>query len=46
MKTEKIKDDFKYTYLLEKGISDVHGGIKVLNDMNYPKEIIDNASKK
>jgi hypothetical protein len=36
-------EDFKYTYLLDKGISTVRGGIKVLYDMNYPKEIIDNS---
>ena len=42
MKTvESSSDDFNYTYLLEKGISSVRGGIKVLHDMNYPKEIID-----
>ena len=43
MKTIKVDDDFNYTYLLEKGISIVRGGIKVLNDMNYPKEIIDST---
>jgi len=35
--------DFDYTYLLKKGISNVRGGIKVLEDMNYPKEIIDDS---
>jgi putative IMPACT (imprinted ancient) family translation regulator len=43
MKTVKFGEDFKYTYLLDKGISTVRGGIKVLHDMNYPKEIIDNS---
>lgn len=43
MKTIKSGEDFNYTYLLEKGISNVRGGIKVLHDMNYPKEIIDNT---
>jgi DNA mismatch repair ATPase MutS len=43
MKTIKVDEDFNYTYLLEKGISIVRGGIKVLNDMNYPKEIIDST---
>ena len=43
MKTVKMGEDFKYTYLLDKGISTVRGGIKVLHDMNYPKEIIDNS---
>jgi DNA mismatch repair ATPase MutS len=34
---------FKYTYLLKPGISIVKGGLKVLSDMNYPKEIIHNT---
>lgn len=37
------KNTFNYTYKLEKGISNVHGGMKVLRDMNYPKEIIDST---
>jgi DNA mismatch repair ATPase MutS len=43
MKTEKKGDTFNYTYQLEKGISTVRGGVKVLGDMNYPKEIIDST---
>jgi DNA mismatch repair ATPase MutS len=43
MKTIATGEDFKYTYLLEKGISNVRGGVKVLHDMNYPKEIIDDT---
>lgn len=43
MKTIAAGEDFKYTYLLEKGISNVRGGVKVLHDMNYPKEIIDDT---
>jgi putative IMPACT (imprinted ancient) family translation regulator len=38
-------NDFNYTYLLEKGISNVRGGVKVLHDMNYPKEIIEDTIK-
>lgn len=34
-----------YKYLLKSGISDVKGGINVLSDMNYPKEIIENSVK-
>lgn len=34
------KEDFKYTYKLKDGISQVKGGMKVLRDMNYPNEII------
>ena len=43
MKTLKKNDTFEYTYLLQEGISEVRGGLKVLKDMNYPKEILDNA---
>ena len=39
-------NDFSYTYKMNEGISEVHGGIKVLNDMNYPREIIDNTRNK
>jgi DNA mismatch repair ATPase MutS len=38
---DKDNNDFQYTYLLKKGISEVKGGIKVLVDMNYPKEMIE-----
>jgi len=47
METIKDKNNdkkFSYTYLLKKGISSVRGGIKVLEDMNYPSEIIVNSS--
>lgn len=44
MNTEVTNDGFKYTYLLKKGISQVKGGLKVLSDMNYPKEIINESS--
>ena len=37
----KSKDDkLIYKYLLTEGISNVKGGIMVLKQMNYPKEII------
>jgi hypothetical protein len=45
MKTVKKNDNFEYTYQLEKGISNIKGGLKVLHDMNYPKEILDLANK-
>lgn len=44
MKTIKTGNDFNYTYELDKGISNVKGGLKVLSDMNYPKEILTNTS--
>jgi hypothetical protein len=40
MKTLKKNDNFEYTYKLDEGISKIKGGIKVLKDMNYPKEIL------
>lgn len=39
-------NDFSYTYKMKEGISEIHGGIKVLNDMNYPREIINNTRNK
>jgi hypothetical protein len=41
---DKDKITFNYTYKLIKGISNIKGGIKVLKDMNYPREIIDNCN--
>ena len=43
MVTEKNENTIKYAYKLETGISEVKGGINVLTEMNYPKEIIDNT---
>jgi DNA mismatch repair ATPase MutS len=40
MLTEKRGNSLIYKYLLEQGISEVKGGISVLEQMNYPKEII------
>jgi hypothetical protein len=44
MKTLKKNDNFEYTYKLDEGISQIKGGLKVLHDMNYPKEILDLAT--
>jgi DNA mismatch repair ATPase MutS len=46
MKTLKKNDNFEYTYELEEGISKVKGGLKVLHDMKYPKEILDLTQSK
>ena len=43
MKTLKKNDNFEYTYLIQEGISKIKGGLKVLKDMNYPQEILDNT---
>jgi hypothetical protein len=42
---EKSDNHFNYTYKLKKGISTIKGGTKVLNDLQYPKEIV-NATMK
>jgi len=40
---DAVKDNNKiiYTYKLKCGISDLKGGINILTEMNYPKEIIE-----
>ena len=43
--TKDENNRITYKYLLKSGISDVKGGINVLSDMNYPKEIIENSVK-
>lgn len=44
MVSEKVDNEIIYKYILEKGISNIKGGIIVLKQMNYPKEIIDNTN--
>jgi hypothetical protein len=41
MVSNKLNNTIHYTYTLKKGISHVKGGINVLYNMNYPKEIVD-----
>jgi len=38
--------EIKYTYALKKGISKVKGAILILQEMNYPEEIINEMRKK
>ena len=45
METEKNGKQLVYKYKLKKGISQVKGGVNILTDMNYPKEIIENTIK-
>ena len=47
MVSEKNENENKliYKYKIAEGISEVKGGINILCDMNYPKEIIDNTIK-
>jgi hypothetical protein len=42
----KTNEKIHYTYKLKSGVSTVKGGINVLIDMNYPREIIDSATNK
>ena len=35
-----LTEEFKYTYYLKKGISLVKGGMNVLRNLNYPKELL------
>jgi len=43
MEVQELGEDFKYTYKLKKHISTVKGGVKVLRDLDYPREIIEKA---
>jgi energy-coupling factor transporter ATP-binding protein EcfA2 len=45
MKIETTGGDFKYTYKMAKGISEIKGGIKVLKDLDYPASIIQMTSE-
>jgi hypothetical protein len=40
---KKVVNSIRYTYKLGKGISSVKGGIKVLEDLDYPVEIINDT---
>jgi len=37
---ENNKENFTYVYKLQKNISNIQGGVKVLTDLGYPEEII------
>jgi len=41
MDVDLNNDKLTYTYKIKKGVSKVHGAIKILEEMNYPAEIID-----
>jgi energy-coupling factor transporter ATP-binding protein EcfA2 len=34
------KNDFEYTYMMIPGVSNIRGGAKILKQMNYPNEIL------
>ena len=47
MQTTPTSDNgFTYMYTIKPGISNIKGGFKVLQDMNYPEEIIKNNMEK
>ena len=43
MDVTKLNNKITYNYLFKEGISKIKGGLNVLYDMNYPKEIIENT---
>jgi DNA mismatch repair ATPase MutS len=46
MKVSMEEDyNMKYLYKLERGISKIKGGVKVLYDLEYPQAIIDNTKQ-
>ncbi len=40
MHVDQVGDDFNYTFEIEKGISNVLGGRKVLKEMDFPEEMM------
>jgi len=42
---ESVNGDFIYTYKIQKGISHIKGGVKVLRDLDYPQYIIDETKR-
>ena len=45
MKTKQINNTIVCQYKLQRGISDIKGGITVLENLGYPLEIIDMTKK-
>jgi hypothetical protein len=45
MEVSQNNGTFQYTYKMCKGISKVHGAIRVLEDMDYPAEILDEIKR-
>ena len=40
---DKTQDKLQYTYKIKKGISKIQGAIRILEDMNYPDEILNSV---
>ena len=45
MQIKEKNNDFIYLYKLLPGISNKKGAIKVLHDLKYPQEILENTKK-
>ena len=45
MKTLIVNDEPQYTYKIKKGISEIKGGVSVLQNLNYPIEIIEKTKE-
>ena len=43
MVAEQIGAKISYKYKIAQGISEIKGGINILTEMNYPKEILENT---
>lgn len=42
LRSKKEYGGYRFTYLLEPGISKIQGAMKILKDMDYPQEMLDN----
>jgi hypothetical protein len=40
--TDMNEGGYRFTYKLEPGISKIQGAMKILKDMDYPQEMLDN----
>ena len=45
MVTNIEKNKLYYKYIIDKGISNVKGGLEVLKDLEYPDELVNVANK-
>jgi len=42
MQVTQTNNNISYSYSMKLGISSIKGGLKVLHDMDYPQEILNN----
>ena len=45
MDVKKKQGKLIYSYKMKKGISKIQGAVNILEDMNYPKEILDSVKE-